>query len=252
MKKVKVSIITVSYNSEHTIEYCIKSVLAQTYNNIEHIIIDGNSNDKTISIINKYSNQVARILVEEDKGVYDAMNKGIQIATGELLGFLNSDDFFSNSKVIDNIVSFIYDNNLDGCFGNICYVDKKTPEIIKRKWISSEYVPGAFSYGWVPPHPTFYAKRKLYKLYGGFNLKYTIAGDFELMLRFIEINNIQLKYFPLNFVYMRLGGISNNSYLNIFRQNYEIWKAITQHKLKFNIIDFIKFKIENRLLQYYK
>ena len=251
MNKIKVSIITVSYNSENTIESCIKSVLSQTYNNIEYIIIDGNSNDNSINIINKYKKSISKILIEDDRGVYDAMNKGISISSGEIVCFLNSDDFFANSESISSLTEFIQLNNLDGCFGNICYVDNKYPDKIKRKWISSEYVSGSFSYGWAPPHPTFYIKRKIYELYGCFNLKFSIAADFELMLRFIEINKINIKFFPHNLVFMRLGGISNKSIINILKQNYEIGKAIRESNLKFNFINFINYKLKNRYIQFW-
>tara|TARA_Y100000741_G_scaffold364082_1_gene354014 strand:+ start:12704 stop:13459 length:756 start_codon:yes stop_codon:yes gene_type:complete len=250
MKNIKVSIITVCYQSAQTLEHCIKSVLSQKYKNIQYIIIDGDSNDDSKKILDKYRKLVSRIIIERDDGIYDAMNKGISMSSGEIIGFLNSDDFFSSNNVISSIVDYICDNNLDGCYGDVCYVDRIKPDLIRRRWKSSNYVEGSFSVGWAPPHPTFYVKKYFYDKYGAFNLSYSIAADFELMLRFIEINKINVKHLSKNLVNMRLGGISNRSLVNILKQNLEIIKSIKSFHLPLNPLKFMFNKIVNKLKQY--
>ena len=250
MKNVKVSIITVCFQSAQTLEHCIKSVLSQKYKNIEYIIVDGDSNDGSEKILNKYKNKVSQIVTEKDDGIYDAMNKGISLASGEIIGFLNSDDFFSTNTSIPSIVEFIYKNNLDGCFGDVSYVDRLKPHLVRRNWKSSNFIEGSFSRGWAPPHPTFYVKKYFYEKYGVFNIDYNIAADFELMLRFVEINKLNIKYLNKNLVKMRLGGVSNRSLKNIFKQNREIINSIKNFNLPFNSLSFILNKIINKLKQY--
>jgi len=246
----KVSIITASYNSNETIESCIESVINQKYKNIEHIVIDGDSKDGAKKSIEKYKDHLATAIIEKDEGIYHAMNKGIALSTGDYIGFLNSDDYFADKNAISSIVDFISIDGLDGCYGNICYVEKTNPEKIIRNWKSSKYKVGMFSKGWAPPHPTFYVRREFYESYGYFNLNYNIAADFDLMLRFLEINRLNIKYLDKNLVNMRLGGISNSSLKNIIKQNIEIIKAIKDNNIFFNPFLFIYKKIENRISQY--
>ncbi len=250
MTDVKISIITACYNSEKTLEHCINSVISQNYKNIEYILIDGGSNDQTLQIIKNYKNFFSRIIIEEDNGVYDAMNKGIEFSSGDIIGFLNSDDFFENENVVQSIARFIDENNLDGCYGDVFYVDKFDPNTIRRRWKSSQFSEGYFSFGWAPPHPTFYVKKQFYSKFGGFNLKYKIAADFELMLRFLEINKLKIKYLNKNLVHMRLGGISNKNYINVIKQNIEIIKILYHYKLPINPILFFIKKIKNRMKQF--
>ena len=246
----KISIITVCYNSGKTIESCIKSVINQTYKNIEYIIIDGNSLDNTTQIINSYSNKISKIIIEDDYGIYDAMNKGIKLSSGNVIGILNSDDFYPNNSIIETIMKQITNHSLDGCYGDLCYVDEHNINRIIRKWKSSEYVNGLFSKGWVPPHPTVFLKKKIYDTHGYFNLKYSIASDFDMLVKLFQIKNIRIKYFPNVTVHMRNGGKSNSSFSNIIKQNKEILSILKKYKIPHNNIIFFIMKIINRATQY--
>jgi glycosyltransferase involved in cell wall biosynthesis len=222
---LKVSIITITYNSEATLEDTIKSVLDQTYADLEYIIVDGGSTDRTLSIIDAYKDRIANLVSEKDNGLYDALNKGISMATGDLIGILHSDDFYTGNTVIENIVNTIKQNDADAAYADLCYVDKTDTDIIFRKWKSGSYKHGMFRNGWMPPHPTFFAKRICYEVFGSFNLSLVSAADYELMLRFIHRHRIKLAYLPEFIVKMRVGGKSNVSIQNRIRANQEDRKA---------------------------
>jgi glycosyltransferase involved in cell wall biosynthesis len=200
---MKVSIITVSYNSQDTIEDTINSVLAQSYKDIEYIIVNGKSTDNTLDIVNKYRDKISNIISEPDKGIYDAMNKGIRLATGDIVGILNSDDLYVDSKVISKIVKNIEKNKADCCWGNLVYVDKSDTNKIIRNWKSCEYKESLFKVGWAPPHPTFFVKKWIYEKYGLFDLNFPISADYEIMLRFLEKYKIKSCYIPEILVKMR-------------------------------------------------
>jgi glycosyltransferase len=230
----KVSIITVSYNSAKTIEDTIKSVLSQIYPEIEYIIIDGGSTDGTLGIIEKYKIKIAKVISEKDKGIYDAMNKGIKITTGEILGILNSDDIYKNENIIKTVIENIESRNADVCWGDLVYVNKNNLNKIIRVWKSSEYKPGKFQTGWHPPHPTFFVRKRIYDKYGIFNLNFKIAADYELMLRFLEKYKIRSCYIPEILVRMNIGGKSNKGILNIIKANLESYRAWKVNNLKIN------------------
>lgn len=229
---MKVSIITITYNSQLTLIDTIDSVLKQTYKNIEYIIVDGASTDDTISIINSYNNKISKFVSEKDDGLYDALNKGIQLATGDIVGILHSDDFYTNEFVIENIVKTIAENNADAAYADLYYIDKSDTSKIFRKWKSGNYKHGMFLKGWMPPHPTFFVKREYYQRYGKFNLQLKSAADYELMLRFIHKHKIKLAYFPEFIIKMRVGGKSNVSLKNRIRANNEDKKAWKINGLK--------------------
>ena len=251
-KNLKITIITVCYNSEKTIKTTLDSVANQTFEKIEHIIIDGKSTDQTISIVKKYPH-VKKIISESDKGIYDAMNKGIKIATGDIIGFLNSDDFFANDNVLSRVAStFINNPNLQGCYADLIYTDKKDISKSIRYWKSSNFVSGLFSKGWCPPHTTFFVKRSIYEKFGNFNLSYNIASDVELMMRFLEIEKIQVCYLPEVWIKMRIGGTTNKNLKNILKQNIEVLNALKSHNLATNIFVFFIYKIISRSLQFFK
>lgn len=220
---MKISIITISYNSQETIEDTIKSVINQTYKNIEYIIVDGGSTDNTINIINKYKDRISTIISEPDKGIYDAMNKGVNLATGELIGILNSDDFYINENVISEIQKHIKEN--DAIYADLVYVDKENTNKTIRYWKSGKYKKGDFLKGWMPPHPTFFLRKSIYEKYGTYNLSLKSAADYELMLRMIHKENISLSYYPEVITKMRVGGQSNSNILNRLKANQEDRKA---------------------------
>ncbi len=228
---MKVSIITPTFNSAETLENTIKSVLSQSYPDIEYIIVDGKSTDNTLDIVKKYD-KINKVISEPDKGIYDAMNKGIRLATGDVVGILNSDDIYASENVIDRVVKAIKET--DCCWGNLLYVDKKDENKTIRRWISSEYKEDLFEKGWHPPHSTFFVKKNVYDRYGVFNLNFKIAADYELMLRLLEKNKISFSFIPEILVKMKIGGTSNRSVLNIIKANIECYNAWKVNELKIN------------------
>ena len=248
---MKISIITVTLNSASFINHCLESVKRQTYDNIEHIIIDGGSNDGTLSLLKSKKKQISTLISESDNGIYDAMNKGLKIAKGEIIGFLNSDDFYATNDVLDSVYKLFKNNpTLDACYSDLEYVNALDTSKIIRYWKSSNFVFGAFSNGWCPPHPTFFVKRSIYKQYGNFDINYKIASDAELMMRFMEVKKIKVKYEPKVWVKFRIGGVSNRSLKNILIQNVEVFKALKNHELQFNYIIFFYKKLIMKMKQF--
>jgi glycosyltransferase involved in cell wall biosynthesis len=240
---MKVSIITVSYNSQDTIEDTIKSVLGQAYPGIEYIIVDGKSRDNTLEIIDKYKDKISNIISESDKGIYDAINKGIKAANGDIVGILNSDDLYADSEVIDKVVQAIRDSEADCCWGDLVYVNRNDTDKIIRNWKSSEFREGLFKTGWMPPHPTFFVKKWVYEKYGLFDLDLSTAADYEIMLRFLKKYKIKSCYVPKLLVKMRIGGRSNKNLRNMFRKSLEDYQAWKINDLKGNMITIFKKNI---------
>lgn len=222
-----ISIITTSFNSAATITDTLQSVADQTkIDQIEHVLIDGGSTDGTHDIINSFDH-VAKFISEPDKGIYDAMNKGIQYATGDVIGFLNSDDFFASSDVVRLIHRAFETTNKDAMYGDLDYVKFDQTNKITRKWRAGDYSRENFLYGWMPPHPTFYVKREIFKKFGGFNLSFKTAADYELMLRLLYKHDISIGYIDKVLVKMREGGVSNRSIknrINANKEDREAWK----------------------------
>ncbi len=247
---MKVSIVTVVLNNRPHIEDCIRSVLGQSYKNFEYIIIDGGSTDGTLDIIRNYEQGMSHWVSEKDDGIYDAMNKGIKSATGDIVGILNSDDFYAHADVLDTVVRVMKDNSIDACYADLEYVDKDDADTVVRYWRSSPYQAGLFTIGWVPPHPTFFARRSVYEKYGIFNLKYRLAADFELLARLLEHYEITTRYIPETMIKMRTGGVTNRSYLNIIRQNVEIFRACRENDIRISPVRFVLSKIMTRIHQF--
>jgi glycosyltransferase involved in cell wall biosynthesis len=233
---MKISIITVCYNSEKYIESAINSVLSQDYTDIEYIIIDGNSQDQTKEIIKKYLDRIHKFISEPDKGIYDAMNKGLNLATGEIIGFLNSDDLYIDNTIITQVVASFRQSNCDILYGDLYYVKADNPDIIIRKWKTKSFKNESFKRGWHPPHPTFIVRKNIYLKYGYFNCQFKLAADFELMLRFLEKYKVKSTYLCKSIVKMRLGGTTNKNIKNIIIQNIECYKAFIINDLDVSII----------------
>ncbi|MBU4445801.1 glycosyltransferase [bacterium] len=249
---IKVSIITPSYNSENTIEDTIQSILCQKYKYIEHIIIDGGSTDGTLDIIKEYRDRVAYWISEPDDGIYDAMNKGIKAATGEIVGILNSDDIYADNSVIEEVVNIISIGNTDTCYGDLMYVDKDNTKKVIRQWKSGNFSKEKFKLGWAPPHPTFFVRRSIYEKYGYFkNSNFPIAADYELMLRFLYKIGCSTEYIPKVLVKMRTGGRSRPSLTNTINSNIECYRAWKINDLNPNPITFI-LKPLSKVNQYIK
>jgi glycosyltransferase involved in cell wall biosynthesis len=213
---MKISVITISYNSAATIEATIKSVLLQEDIDLEYIIIDGGSTDGTLDIIKKYEHKISQWVSEPDKGIYDAMNKGLARATGEVIGILNSDDTYAYTEVLSDIVRQI--DNADAVYGDLEYVNGITGKVI-RTWQSGQYSKGDFLYGWMPPHPTFFVRKKVYDQYGNFLTNHGTAADYEIMLRFIHKHEITLQYLPKIITRMKIGGVSNITWKQRWKAN---------------------------------
>ena len=247
---MKISIITVCYNSAKTIEDTLKSVANQKDVNIEHILIDGASTDETIKIIKQYDS-VTTLISEPDKGIYDAMNKGIALATGEIIGTLNADDFYANDHVLSEVSRIFLDPNINACYGDLVYVSEVNAAKTVRFWKSNNYKSGLFKSGWMPAHPTFFVRKNVYEQLGKFNLNYKIAADFELLFRFIEKNKVKTRYLPKVLIKMRLGGTTNKSISNIINQNKEIIAILRDYYVDFTMFKFIVKKLINRSFQFY-
>jgi len=228
----KISIITVTYNSAQTLEHTIQSVLLQDHPDIEYIIVDGQSTDETLSVIRKYRHKIDHFVSEKDDGLYYALNKGIALATGDIIGILHADDFYIDDHVLSKIATTFEKSGADAVYADLFYVDKDDTEKIVRKWRSGEYKEGKFLWGWMPPHPTFFVKRDIYAKYGAFNTSLRSAADYELMLRFIHKHKIKLAYLPEYIVKMRTGGQSNASIKNRVKANQEDRKAWEMNGLK--------------------
>lgn len=247
---MKISIITVSYNSAGTIRDTIESVLNQTYSDIEYILVDGASKDDTISIIKSYGTKISKLISEKDNGIYDAMNKGINVATGDVIGILNSDDFYSHSNVIKNVVQK-FEKDTDAVYADLVYVSGADKNKIVRTWKAGKYEVGSFQKGWMPPHPTFFVKKSVYEKLGMFTDQLKSAADYEIMLRFIHKHQIKLNYLPEIIVHMRTGGASNVSLKNRFKANREDKKAWKMNGLKPSPLTFIR-KPLSKLSQFFK
>lgn len=248
---MKISIITVCYNSAACIADCLRSVDAQDWSNVEHLIIDGGSSDGTLQVIKGHERSWRRVVSEPDKGIYDAMNKGIGLSTGTVIGFINADDFYASADVLRKVAEVLADPSLDACHGDLCYVNPEQTGSIVRYWRSSEFRPGLFLRGWCPAHPTFYVRRNVYERFGVFDLHYKIAADVELMMRFMEVHSIKTRYIPEVLVKMRIGGMSNRSWSNVLTQNREILCALKRHGLEPALIPFLTGKLFSRSKQFF-
>jgi glycosyltransferase len=225
--KPKISIITATFNSEDTLADTIKSIKNQSYANISYYIIDGKSTDSTLNIIKQNESFINQWISEKDEGIYDAFNKGLKLADGDIIGFLNADDFYAYDEVLCDVTQLFDDPKIDAVYGDLNYVDMQTGFHIVRFWRAGLYKKKSFKYGWMPPHPTLFIRSKFYQQWGDFNTSLISAADYELMLRFIHKNGLRLAYLPKVLIQMRVGGISNKSIKNRLRANKEdrlAWK----------------------------
>jgi len=246
---MKISIITVTKNDRDNIENCIESVLSQGYKKIEYILIDGASTDGTLDIIKQKNRKILKWISEEDSGIYDAMNKGINIASGDIVGFLNSDDIYADTDILELVAETFQNSDIDSCYGDLVYVSKDDTNKIIRNWKSCELDYELFKSGWHPPHPTFFVKKSIYERYGVFDTKYKIGADYALMLKFLVKHKIRVKYIPEVLVKMRVGGSSNKNLFNIIRANLECYRAWREYDLDISPL-FIFKKPFSKLFQY--
>jgi glycosyltransferase involved in cell wall biosynthesis len=227
---LKISIITATLNSASTIRDCINSIIAQSVEP-EHIIVDGGSNDATLELVTRHA-KATKVISGPDNGIYDAMNKGISVANGDVIGILNSDDLYANNKVLSKVARVFNTEKIESCYGDLVYVDPMDTKRITRYWKSGIFNQRSFYWGWMPPHPTYFVRRCVYEKFGGFNLGLGSAADYELMLRFCVKKKITTQYIPEVLVKMRLGGVSNISLRNRIKANRMDRKAWRINGLK--------------------
>jgi glycosyltransferase len=228
---MKVTVITVSFNSAVTITDTLLSVAAQTYPHIEYLVIDGASTDNTVEIVKEFGTRVARLISEPDNGIYDAMNKGLAMATGDLVGFLNADDLYADPGVVASIVEAARRSGAQALFGDLVYVRANNLQSTVRLWRSKPFESGGLRFGWMPPHPTLYVQRQTMNALGGFNTTYRIAADYDFVLRCFGCRRMVTCYIPEVLVKMRLGGASNKSLQALWSKSLEDLRAIRTHKV---------------------
>lgn len=227
---MKISIITVVYNADAFLKDCIQSVIEQTYSNIEYIIVDGGSTDRTISVIENYTNFIAHFISEKDDGLYDAINKGIKLATGEVIGILNADDMLAGKHTIEQVARAFEQNNTDGVYGDLNYVHPTNMNVV-RAWKSKQANFTDIEEGWMPAHPTLYLKKMLFEKYSNYALDMGTAADYDLILRFFHKHKITATYLPFLMVNMRTGGVSNKSIKSLFFALINDYKALKRNKI---------------------
>lgn len=246
---MKVTIITVVYNGEKYIKDCIESVLAQDYEDLEYIVIDGASTDNTRSIIQSYKEQIHCFISEQDKGMYDALNKGIALATGDVIGILNADDMLAVPTIITDVAKCFTNRNIAGVYGNLNYVTADDPTHVIRKWKSGSYMKKDIELGWMPAHPTLYLKKELFELYGNYSLDFGTAADYELMIRFLYRYNVEAVHLDKLMVKMRIGGMSNSSLKQRYKALVNDYKAAKVNQLPFPFLT-IFFKKTRKISQF--
>ncbi|MEN8154848.1 MAG: glycosyltransferase family 2 protein [Acidobacteriota bacterium] len=236
---MKISIITVVYNNKKYLEDSIRSVKGQSHSDVEYIVVDGGSTDGSLEIIKKYDKSISKWISETDSGIYDAMNKGVALATGDIVGFLNSDDIYFSGDILNKVSKTIEDNNSDCCYGDLVYVSGDLTKTI-RYWKAGSPGGGSFRKGWMPPHPAFFVGKKIFENFGSFRTDFKISADYELMLRFFERGNISASYIPEILVKMRIGGKSNRGLKNLIRKSLEDYKAWRVNGLKISPLIMLK------------
>jgi glycosyltransferase involved in cell wall biosynthesis len=248
---MKISIIIPTFNSSETIQDTINSVISQNFKNYEIIVVDNNSKDKTIEIIQKNRLIDIKFIIENDNGIYDAINKGIKLSTGKIISLLHSNDIYYDNKVLDNVVNAftIYETKI--VYGDLLYVKKNNIDSVLRFWKPKSFVNGSFLKGWHPPHSSFFVQKELFNKYGFYKTTIGNSADVELMYRFLEINNISSTYINYIFVKMRYGGKSNKTFIAILKQNIEIIRFLGINKNYYKILFFFMYKLINRLKQFF-
>ena len=226
---MQISVVTAVYNRADTIAKAMRSVQSQTYPDVEHVIQDGGSRDATLERVAELANAATRMLSEPDDGIYDAINRGIRRAKGEVIGLMHSDDFFANANVLTKVAQALADPAVDGVYGDLDYVAAHDPDRVIRHWRSGPYAPASLRYGWMPPHPTLYLRREVFERHGLYNPSYRISGDYDAMLRYLVKGGISLAYVPEVLVKMRVGGESNRSLERIARKSREDLRALREN-----------------------
>jgi glycosyltransferase involved in cell wall biosynthesis len=246
----KITVITVCYNSASTIGDTLRSIASQSYKDLEHLVIDGGSTDGTLEIVRAWEGHRLRLVSEPDEGIYDAMNKGLALAAGGIVGFLNADDFYADQTVLEQIANVFQDEKVDACYADLVYVSQDNRRVV-RYWESKPFTKGDFALGWCPAHPTFYVRKSVVDRNGCFDKSFRLAADAELMMRYLEREEIRSTYKPGVWVRMRLGGQTNQSLSNVVRQNKEVLRALRKNGVPFSTTLFAATKVANRVRQFF-
>lgn len=233
---MKISLLTVSFNSASTIKDTIHSVQSQDFKDIEYIIVDGNSTDGTVEIIRSAGKIVSKWISEPDTGIYDAMNKAIKMATGEIVGIINSDDYYFSTQIISTVAEQFSDNQIDAVFGDLVVVDPANLKKVVRTYSSKKWYPNKFARGFMPAHPTFFVRKKYYEKVGPFKTDYKIAADYEMLIRLLYVHKLRYKYLPMAMVVMRKGGVSSNGLMSNVILNKEILRACRENGIRTNYL----------------
>ncbi len=248
---MQISIITATYNSEVSIASALQSVSSQTYPHLELVVIDGKSKDNTVAIVKEIYNRPVKIVSEKDKGIYDALNKGVREATGDIIGLVHSDDFLASPDVISDVIAAFHQHDVDGVYGDLQYVNKADTSKVIRFWKSEQFHPDLLKKGWMPAHPTLFLKKEVYEKHGLFNLDYNIAADYDLMLRIFSDFTLKFHYLPNVITKMRVGGASNRSLKNIKLKSTEDFRALKANGIK-QPLKVLGYKNLSKLTQFIK
>ncbi len=228
---MKITLITVVYNNAYGLRSSLESSLSQTHHEVERIVIDGCSTDDTLQVLQDYTLKIDQIVSEPDNGIYDALNKGIQLASGDIIGILHSDDLFAGRNILRKIARKFESSSTDLLYGDLCYVRNEAPEHIVRYWMSGAFSQSRLSNGWMPPHPTVYVRRELFDRYGLYDTHYRIAADYDWMLRLLTKQTLVVAYLPEVLVHMRTGGVSNRSLKNLWQKSREDILILRNHQI---------------------
>lgn len=236
---MKISVITVCYNSAATISRTLRSVREQSYWNIEHIIVDGGSTDNTLALIASEGGKMAKVVSEKDNGIYDAMNKGIKLARGDVVGFLNSDDYYKGPGVLEKVAAVMQTEDLDALYGDVEFFRSGRPDVITRRYNSSRFSSDRLGWGWMPAHPALFVRKTLFEQFGAFQADYDVAGDFEFIARVFKNNSLRYQYLPQSLVRMQLGGVSTSGWRATLQLNREMMRACRNNSINTNWIKML-------------
>lgn len=245
----KISLITACFNSASTVIDTLKSVSNQTYNNIEHIVIDGGSTDSTMELVSQYGKRVAKSISEKDNGLYDAYNKGLSLATGEIIGFINSDDFYFSDDIIQKVMRVFEDPSIEACHANLIYVNPVDTKIARRLWKSWDFKDSDFMKGSIPAHPTVFIRHDVYEKFGNFDTNFKLVADHDFLLRVFYANKIKSVYVDDSWVLMRTGGATGGNLKSVIQQNLEIRAAQKKNGIHSSLLIFILTKFLDRIKQ---
>ena len=227
--QVRISVVTAVFNARETVANALDSALAQAGVDLDLVVIDGGSTDGTLDVLDGYTGRIGKLVSEPDHGIYDALNKGLRSASGDVVGFLHADDMFADSSALSRVAAAFADSTVDAVYGDLLYVDRNDPDQVIRYWRAGEFSRERLSWGWMPPHPTFYVRRSVYERLGGFDTSYRIAADYDCMLRFLGPGGQRVAYIPEILVRMRVGGASNRTLGNIVRKSSEDLRALRRN-----------------------